>query len=424
MKSISNALMATLLASGATLLVAQPALAKKEEKQQAGAPALKLSNEVRGPAAQAQTALAAKDVATATPLVAAVEAAAKTDDEKYIAAALRLNLEAIRMDSGGNADALVAPLDALIANARTPQADKARYAYQRGIIAANKKDNAGAAAFFEQARQLGNTDPNLPLQIVKLKMDAGDTAGGLAELTKMVDAQTAAGQKPTEDIYRYAIAKTNQKKMNAETMAWIRRYLAAYPTMKNWRDMVVFWGIQPQSVVTLDKQQKIDLYRLLRLGKSLADQYDYEIYAQWATDVGLPWESKTILTEGKAAGKVPADSANATGLLTAANRFISNEGSLSGLETKAKAAANGKLAAGTADAYLGSDQYAKAVELYRVALQKGGVDADTVNTRLGIALARSGDKEGAKAAFQAVKTPPRSDIAAWWIDFLDHPPVG
>ena len=36
MKSISNALMATLLASGATLLVAQPALAKKEEKQQAG----------------------------------------------------------------------------------------------------------------------------------------------------------------------------------------------------------------------------------------------------------------------------------------------------------------------------------------------------------------------------------------------------
>lgn len=424
MKSISNALMATLLASGATLLVAQPALAKKEEKPAAGAPALKLSNEVRGPAAQAQTALAAKDIATATPLVAAVEAAAKTDDEKYIAAALRLNVEAIRMDSGGTADALVAPLDALIANPRTPQADKARYVYQRGIIAANKKDNAGAAAFFEQARQLGNNDPNLPLQIVKLKMDGGDTAGGLAELTKMVDAQTAAGQKPSEDIYRYAIAKTNQKKMNAETMAWIRRYLAAYPTMKNWRDMVVFWGIQPQSVVTLDKQQKIDLYRLLRLGKSLADQYDYEIYAQWATDVGLPWESKTILTEGKAAGKVPADSANATGLLTAANRFISNEGSLSALETKAKAAANGKLAAGTADAYLGSDQYAKAVELYRVALQKGGVDADTVNTRLGIALARSGDKEGAKAAFQAVKTPPRSDIAAWWIDFLDHPPVG
>ena len=423
MKSFSHALMAVLLAGSAGAMIAQPAAAaKKDEKAQAG-PALKLSNEVRGPAAQAQTALQAKDVATATPLVAAVEAAAKTDDERYIAAALRLNLEAIRLDSGGSSDSLVAPLDALIANPKTPQADKARYVYQRGVIEANKKDNAGAATYFEQARSLGYNDPNLPLQIVKLKMDGGDVAGGSAELAKMVDAQTAAGQKPSEDIYRYAIAKTNQKKMGAETVAWIRRYLAAYPTMKNWRDMVVFWGIQPQSVATLDKAQKVDMYRLLRTGKALADQYDYEIYAQWAFDMGLPWETKTLVNEGKAAGKIPAGSANATGLLTAANTSINNEGSLATLETRSKAAANGKLAASTGDAYLGSDQYAKAIDLYRVALQKGGVDADAVNTRLGIALARSGDKEGARTAFQQVKGQPRADIAAWWIDFLDHPPV-
>ncbi|MEH3102017.1 hypothetical protein [Sphingomonas adhaesiva] len=423
MKSLSNALMAVLLAGGATVLAAQPAVAqKKNDKQQQG-PQLKLSNEVRGPASQAQTALAAKDVATATPLVAAVEAAAKTEDEKYIAAALRLNLSAIQMDAGGSTDALIAPLDALIANAKTPQADKARYVYQRGVIAANKKDNAGAATYFEQARQLGYNDPNLPLQIVKLKMDSGDIAGGSAELAKMVDAQTTAGQKPSEDIYRYAIAKTNQKKMGAETRAWISRYLAAYPTMKNWRDMVVFWGIQPQSVATLDKPQKVDMYRLLRAGKALADQYDYEIYAQWAFDMGLPWETKTLINEGKAAGKIPANSQNAAGLLTAANTSISNEGALSGLATRAKAAANGKLAASTADAYLGSDQYPQAIELYRLALTKGGVDADAVNTRLGIALARSGDKEGAKAAFAQVKGQPRADIAAWWVDFLDHPPV-
>ena len=82
MKSFSHALMAVLLAGSAGAMIAQPAAAaKKDEKAQAG-PALKLSNEVRGPAAQAQTALQAKDVATATPLVAAVEAAAKTDDER------------------------------------------------------------------------------------------------------------------------------------------------------------------------------------------------------------------------------------------------------------------------------------------------------------------------------------------------------
>lgn len=426
MKSISNAVMAALLAGGATLALSSGAVAqKKNDKAAPAAPQLKLSKEVREPAAAAQTALAAKDVATAAPLIAQAEAAAKTDDERYISQALKLNLEAIKLDTPGTSNAgLVAPLDALLANPRTPAADKARYAYQRGVIAANTKDPQGATAFFQQAQSLGYTDPNLPLQIVKLKMDSGDVAGGSAELEKVVAAQTAAGVKTDEAMYRYAIAKTNQKKMTPQTLSWIRSYLKAYPTVKNWRDMTVFYGIQPQSVVTMDKGQRVDLYRLLRAGKALADQYDYELYAQYSYDMGLPWETKTILTEGKAAGKVPSSSANATSLLGAANTSITAEGSLTTLETRSKAAANGKLAASTGDAYLGSGNYPKAIELYRVALTKGGVDADMVNTRLGIALANSGDKAGAKTTFELVKGAPRADIAALWIDFLDHPPVG
>jgi len=421
MKTLSNAIMAVLLAGGATVALAQPAVAQKKKEEQKG-DQLKLSNEVRGPAAQAQTALAAKDAATAAPLVAAVEAAAKSDDEKYIAAALRLNLEVIQPGGANNAN-LVAPLDALIASPRTAQADKARYSYQRGVIAANAKDPAGAMRFFEQAQQQGYNDPNLPLQLVKLKMDAGDVAGGSAALAKMVDEQMAAGQKPSEDIFRYAISRNNTAKNPTETRAWMRRYLTAYPTAKNWRDMLVFWGIQPQSMVTLDKSQKVDLYRLLRSGKALADQYDYEIYAQWTFDQGLPWESKAVLTEGKAAGKIPANSPDATSLLAAANKSISNEGSMAAVEARAMKAADGKLAASTADAYLGTGEYPKAIALYRAALQKGGVDANTVNTRLGVALTNSGDKAGAKTAFQAVTGSPRADIAGWWIDFLDHPPV-
>jgi len=56
-----------------------------------------------------------------------------------------------------------------------------------------------------------------------------------------------------------------------------------------------------------------------------------------------------------------------------------------------------------------------------VALQKGGVDADEVNTHLGIALAKSGDKAGAKAAFDAVKGAPRAGIAGLWNAYLATP---
>lgn len=422
MMRISHALAAATILAGGAAIVA-PAAAQKQKEQKA-AP-LKLSNEVRNPAAQAQQALAAKNLAGAEPLIAQAEAAAKTDDEKYIVATLRLNLEVQKLDQpGGNQQNLRGPLDTLLANPKTPKEDLGKFAYQRGVLALQAKNQAEATTYFERARQYGYTNADLDLQVIKSKMDSGDIAGGSADLEKLIAAQQAQGKKVDESFYRYAISKTSQKKMAPETLAWIEKYLAAYPTTKNWRDMVVFYGIQPQSVVTLDKGQKIDLYRMLRSSRALTDQYDYEIYGQWAYDVGLPYETKAVLNEGKAAGKVPASSANANSLLAAANKSISNEGSLASLEPRAKSAPNGKFAASTGDAYLGSGEWTKAIELYRLALQKGGVDTAAVNTRLGIAQANSGDKAGAKATFATVTTQPRADLARLWIAFIDHPPVG
>lgn len=420
MKSFSHALMAALLAGG-VMTAATPAFAKdKKEAEGDKAPALKLSNEVRTPAAAAQKALAENNVAAAEPLVAQVEAAAKTDDEKYIAASMRLNIEAKKNNEAG----ISAPLKVLVASPRTAQADKARYSYELGRLAAKQKNMAEANTYLQQAKSLGYNDPNLSLQLVQIKADGGDLPGASADMDAAIQAQAAAGQKPSEDLYRFMISRANKAKNGQMTYEWLRKWVAAYPTQKNWRETVLLTGLQSGGIAAFDKGQKVDLFRLLRTNKALADQYDYEIYAQSAFDLGLPYESKTVLTEGKAAGKIPADSANANSILKASTTSIAAEGSLSGPEAKAKSAANGKLAAGTGDAYLGSGNYPKAIELYRLALQKGGVDADAVNTRLGIALANTGDKAGAKAAFETVKTAPRSYIAGLWIESLDHPPVG
>ena len=48
---------------------------------------------------------------------------------------------------------------------------------------------------------------------------------------------------------------------------------------------------------------------------------------------------------------------------------------------------------------------------------------DSQITHIGIALANSGDKAGAKAAFAEVKTAPRTDIASLWSVYLDNPPT-
>ena len=55
----------------------------------------------------------------------------------------------------------------------------------------------------------------------------------------------------------------------------------------------------------------------------------------------------------------------------------------------------------TAEAYYGYGDYAEAADLFRAALGKRGVDKDLANLRLGMSLARAGDKAGATAALNA-----------------------
>jgi hypothetical protein len=425
MKIISHVALAAVLASGAVgLTLSAPAAAQKKDKKEAG---LKLSPDVVKSAQPAQAALQAKDAATAEPLVA--EAAAKTDDDRYIASVLRLQLAQIKINAAQQANpntradstALVAPLDALIANPKTPPADRARFYYIRGQMAYEGKQYPVAIDYITKARELGHTDPQMTLFLTRAKIDSGDVAGGTAELEKAIAEKTAKGEKAPEDWYRFAIAQSHKKKVKDQTLTWLNKYVAAYPAPKTWYEALTTYGVQQDSVAKLDRQQLIDLFRLMRATGGLNDQYFYLEYAQKAQNAGLPFEAQSVLKEGMANGKIPAANTEAKAMMTEVAQSIRNEGSLSALEAKAKAGPNGSLAMQTGDAYLGSDNFAKAVELYRLALSKGGVDADTVNTRLGIALARMGDKAGAQTAFAAVKSVPRAEIAQFWTTYLTLP---
>ena len=429
MKIISHAAIAAALVTGAAgLALATPALAK-DKKEAAKAPGMKLSPAVVKVAKPAQDALVANDPATAEPFVAQIEAAATTEDDKYIAAVMRYNVEALKLNARQTANpnatadesALVKPLDALIASPSTPAADRPKYYFRRAAMAYNGKQYPVAIDYFTKARDLGYTDPNLGLYLAKAKVESGDVAGGSTELEKTIADKAAKGEKAPEDYYRYAIARSNQRKLKPQTMTWLTKYAAAYPTPKTWYEVLATYGIQQDAVAKLDNPQKIDLFRLMRVTGGLADQYYYLEYAQNAQNAGLPNEAQAVIKEGIANGKIPAANTEAKAMLSEVALRIRNEGSLPSLEAKAKSSPSGSLAKQTGDAYLGDGNNAKAVELYKLALSKGGVDADTVNTRIGIALARSGDKAGATAAFATVQSAPRADIAQLWTTYLNQP---
>jgi Flp pilus assembly protein TadD len=427
MKSISKIALAAALLSGTSAFVATaPAIAKekKDDAAQGGAGFKFSGPEIIAAIQAAQPAVQANNPAAAEPLVVQVETLVKNDDDRYAAAVLRSQLESQKIASATGAGqpinqaAQLSAYNTLLNSPRTTPDGKAQIAMNLGIIYYNSKQYPQAVTYFTQAQQLGSTEPNLAANLAKAKFYAGDAQGGLAGITTMIDQQTQQKGKADEELYRFALSKTIQAKDGAATLSWMRKYLTAYPTPKNWRDMIKIYGLQQGSFITLSKNQSLDLYRLMRVTGALADEYDYLAYADAANGVGLPWEAKTVITDGRAKGKVPATGTSAQ-LLALSNTRIAAEGSLASLETKSKAAADGKLASQTADAQLGSGNYAKAAELYRLALQKGGVDASVNNIRLGIALTMGGDKAGAKTAFAAVTGSPSADVAALWATYID-----
>ncbi|MGN6375960.1 MAG: hypothetical protein ACTHMG_10425 [Sphingomonas sp.] len=425
MKIAKTAFVAALLVGSAGIAV-NPAMAKDKQDQNADAqqgPKLKLSNDFRKAAAPAQQTLQSGDLATAETQIAAAEAAAKTDDEKYVAAQLRLSLTAKQQQQAGGNDAasqarsdsaLAAPLDALISNPVTPKDQLGKYAYLRGSIAFDQKKYADALNYYAKAQAAGYQDANMPLQIAKAKVESGDIPGGVAQVDQVIKADQAAGQPAPENLYRYAIANLYKTNDHATTLDWVQRWLNAYPTAKNWRAAIEVFGFQGPTADRMGKPQKLDLYRLMDVTDALADRQSYLSYANGAVELGLPEEAVTVIAKGKSKGVIPAGDSAAASIEKSAKTGIASEGSLDSLAKKAQASAKGDLASQTADAYLGKGDYAQAVQLYKLALQKGVSNTELVHLHLGIAEARSGDKAAAINDFAAVQAQPSKDIASLW----------
>lgn len=415
MKMVSKLALAAALTIG---LAASPAMAQKKKKDDAPAtPQLNVSDAFRKPAAAAETALKAGDWAGAETNLAAAEAIAKNDDEKYYTAFMRMTVELHKQSLPG----IIQAADALIASPKTPATALADYNYKRGQATFLSGKRPEALPFLLKARELGFVETTETYMIAQAYFDSGKGREGLDELGRAVDASKAKGQKPDESVYNFAVSRVYKSGDRATTAVWLMRETLDYPTVANWRRVIVLYREMLGTGGTpLDRAQKLDLFRLMRFTGGMADLNDYLDYASLAAASGLPWEAQAGIQEGKKNGKVPADNAEAIKLSTTAASAIAAEGSLDKLAAQSKTA---KEITGTADAYFASGNYAKALELYDSALAKGGVDADAINLHRGAALVQLGRKDEARTAFGAVKAAPLMDIAKFWVVWLGMPPL-
>ncbi|MFA6115033.1 MAG: hypothetical protein WC729_13605 [Sphingomonas sp.] len=431
MKTISTMALAALLTGSAALPFAATAAGKKEQPPPDSPTNFVLSQQVRASAAAATLALKANDLAGAEGAISTIERSASNDSERFIGRTLRVRLLSVSPATVQSQTAMVKPMTELIADPRTSKDDASRYNYTLGDFAYARKDYVKAVQFYRQAREDGIRDDELNLQIVRANMEAGQVSAGAAELDSMITAQIAAGKKPPESWYRFAAQRLRLKKA-PETAAWTGKWLGAYGTKANWHDAIAFNGFKDEDETKLTPTERkdrdtrfVDLFRLMRATRSLAGQKEYLEYARRANNLGLKDEVKAVIEEGRASGAIPAKDPESIRLLGAAPAKGKKAAAPAAgpSEAAARKATDGTQAAQVGDASIGRGAYAKAVEMYDLALEKTVKDADDVRLHRGIALALAGDKERARADLATVTNGPDSDTATLWKIWLDNPPA-
>jgi tetratricopeptide (TPR) repeat protein len=411
MKYFSTTALGVALAFGGAAILVQPAIAAKKEAAPAGP---KLSKEVRDPLAAAQTAIKANDAATGAAKLAEARAAAKTDEENYYVAAVMLDLS--RIDN--NPATQAAAVDAMIASNRAPVDQQPTLYLASGQAAYRAANYAKAEQMLTKAIELKTTDANAYALLVEAQAKQNKTPQALQTLQTAIDGQRAAGTKVPADWYGRGINMAYTAKLPQQTAALTQAWVKDYPTPTNWRDALVTY----RELNPMDADGQLDLMRFQRTAGAMKGQGDYMEYVE-ATYLRFPGEAKAVLDEGTRAGVINlskgGNAAEINGIV--GPKIPGDKASLGASATTARGPkGTGKSALSTGDAYLGYGDWANAAEMYKLAATKGGIDAGVVNTRLGMALAKAGQKDAARQAFGQVTTGPRAGLAKYWLIWLDQ----
>lgn len=410
MKFVSKFTMAAVLAlGGPALVIGAPAAAQKKAETPAQ-PELQLSKAEREALAPLQAAFEKGDYPAALQAATAARSVATGNDAKHFVAQYLYQTGVKMNDYKAQADAL----QLLAASPKTAQTELPGIQSQLGVIAFNYlRDLPLAERALTRKIELTPNDAESISNLGRVKREMKKPQEALPLFRRAIQVQTAAGQKAPETWHKLALDIAYTAK-SPEAMAVSRDLVAAYPTQQNWRDALLIY----RELAKPDEATLIDTFRLMRASKSLNGERDYLAYALDVDKIGLPGEAKAVLEEGVGTRMLDNSKADVKSFISAATkRAADDRSSINAEASKVLASGSGSSALKIGDALLGHSDYAKAADLYRAAIQKGGVDANVANTRLGIALALAGRKAESETAFKAV-TGARAELANYWLVWL------
>lgn len=396
----------------------QPAAQRRYNLSRAEQTALNPLLAANTAAIDAQAAGQTANWAGVQALLPAAQAAARGVDARYLIARVQLSIAL----GTNNLEGQEAALAALLANTSTPAAEATSYRTAQSAIlnrraeeAFQANDFATAERLFRQLVQANPGDTRLQTNLRIVQERSGNTAGALEGINEAIRTAEAAGGVAAEDLYQRAWRVPHAAGQRSAAIAALQRLVAAYPTSANWRLAVDVLREREND----DVQYLIDIYRLGR-NANVVQRSEFVPLANTLIQASYYGEAKAVLDAGIAARTISADQADVRPVLAQIrDRLAQDQAGLAGEIREARGSGTALQARNVGDALYGYGRYAEAAELYRVALTKGGQDANLLNTRLGAALAMAGQRAEAETALRAV-TGNRSEIAAFWLTWLNR----
>ena len=366
---------------------------------------LNISKEAQKAIVELQTAVNANDTANIPAKLAAAQAVARTADDRYFIAINQIKAALAANDL----PAIKAGVEALEASGGP--ADKADLAKRYADLGNryNKAGQAGPAAeALQKAIALDPSNTSALMLLADLRSKQGNQAEAVSLMQRSFAASKAAGAKVAETNYKFAAGLAHKLRSPA-AVDITRDWLAAYPTSNNWREGLRLY----RDISGARGVQLADTMRLVRAAGAVSGRSDYYAYANALVESGALTEAKSVLAEAAASGINVNDSSFKTLSVKAAAAPAR-----AAVDAKAKSAlasGDAKALIDAGDALYGLGAYAEAAPLYRAAIAKG--DSSLGNLRLGMALARAGDKAAAQAALGAVSGPNQA-LAQFWLLWL------
>jgi hypothetical protein len=325
--------------------------------------------------------------------------------------------KAVAALAAGDPAQSLALFEKVLSSSFLPEKDRLPITESAVRLAIQSKNHPKAIEHLKRYKQLGGNDGGLLRAHAQLLAETNDFAGAIAEAKAQIAAETAAGRKAPESLYRVLGYSQQKAGDTAGYVQTLEQLVQQYPTPDYWADLLSRIVRKPGFS---DDRLRLDVYRLQRaLGVKLEGDEIADM-AQRAMQVGLPAEAKALLDEGYGAGLLGKgkDAAAQAKLRDQANKAAAQDAkTLADNEAAAQKAKEGNALVNLGMAVAGTGAWDKAAALIEQGIAKGGLRrADEAALHLGYVQWRAGRADDALRSFGGVKGADEgtNDLARLW----------